>query len=393
MSELGDLLEALHQASRRFDRLRIVWRTWHDDERAHAAFIAEVEETRGRPPTPYAPLDPDTPPPPERNGRIRVWFERPGRWREEREGDERRAGLAIRDGRRWWTYDAVGGAMSNEGEEETGANIGDDLALYLDPAPAIGLYDFELLGDGERAGRPVVRARAVPRARDETQDMSFGLSFGAGADEVLLEVDAERGVLLRTEARRDAEPFGLFEAEEAVFDAPHAPKTFTFEPPPGEEVHTWEVYERIHELPLHEAAQRAPFPVFVPTRVPGDWGLAVSYTAPHERPSIRAQVHLWYRAGGGVAEVNVIEEAEADAYPLGGGPGAAEWREQELGDGASVRVRDRNDEFPQAQLVATREGTAISMHSTELDAQALLDLAASLAPAPTQPPELGRSDS
>ena len=277
--------------------------------------------------------------------------------------------------------------MSNEGEEATGESIGADLAIQLDPAPAIGFYDFEALGPGERAGRTVVKARATPRIHEVSQNIGF--SLGAGADELLLEVDAEKGVLLRVESRRGGEPFCLFEAEEVAFDTPHPPKTFVYEAPPGEELNTWELYERLHELPLHEAARRAPFAVFVPTHVPEDWGLAVSFTAPHDRPAVAAQVHLWYRAGGGVAAVNVIEEANADART----PDAADWHDQTLDDGTPLRVRDRTADLPQAQLTTTREGTAISMHSTELDADALVDLAASLRPAPTEPPEPGRSDS
>lgn len=347
MSDLGDLLESLHQASRRFDRARIVWRTWHHDERASAAFAAELEEMGARP---LATLDADAEPlPPERTGRIRIWFERPDRWREEREGE----------------------------------SIGADLGLHLDPAPAIGLYDFEPLGPGQRAGHNVINARATPRSQEVSQDI--GVTLGAGADELLLEVDAEKGVLLRVESRRGGEPFSLFEAEEVAFDTPHPPTTFAYEPPPGEELHTWE----LHELPLHEAARRAPFPVFVPTHVPEDWGLAVSFTAPHDRPAVAAQVHLWYRAGGGVAAVNVIEEANGHART----PDAADWHDETLDDGTPLRVRDRTDDLPQAQLMTTRAGTAISMHSTELDADALVDLAASLRPAPTEPPELGRTDS
>src|SRR4051812_48816053 len=112
MTELGDLLESLHQASRRFDRARIAWWTWHDDERASAALAAELEEMGARPLASLGAVDTDAELPSERTGRIRIWFERPGRWREERDGGERRAGMAIRDGRRWWTYDDVHGALS-----------------------------------------------------------------------------------------------------------------------------------------------------------------------------------------------------------------------------------------------------------------------------------------
>src|SRR4051812_46928112 len=268
MSDLGDLLESLHQAAHGHERVRIVWRTWHHNARANAALIGAVEGA-----------GPDAEsPPPERHGRIRVWLEHPGRWREEREGDERGYALAIRDGARWWTYDDVQGALT--GEIEPGGGFDDDLALHLDPAALLDRFDFEPLGAGERAHRRVLKARATPRPPHPTADIAFVL--GAGADELLLEVDADHGVLLRTDARRDGAPFEIFEAEEVEFDAGHPDGTFTFEPPPGEEPHTWEMYDRIHELPLHEAAQTAPFAVFVPTHVPEEWGLAVSYTAPHD---------------------------------------------------------------------------------------------------------------
>jgi outer membrane lipoprotein-sorting protein len=391
MSALGDLLESLHEASRRFDRARIAWRTWHHDERALAIRVAAVRE--GRLLVGAGGVDPDAKPlPPERTGLVRVWFERPDRWREVREGDEWGPTLTVRDGGRLWTYDDTLGALSDDVEGNPAAGLGEDLALHLDPAPLIGQLTFEPGGLAKRAGRPVVRARATPRLPDAQPQL--GSLLGAlGADELLLEMDLERGVLLRTEVRRAGEAFRVYEAEDVEFDATHPPQTFSFEPPRGEEIRPPEGRTRIDELPLYEAARRAPFAVFVPTDLPDDWGLAVTYISPHQRPPAGAQVHLWYRAGGGVAAVNVIEQAEAQAPAPRAAPGIPDWREQQLGDGTRVQVRDRTEDVPQAQLTTTLEGTTISIDSTQLDARALTDLAASLRPAPTEAPKLGRSDS
>jgi hypothetical protein len=65
-------------------------------------------------------------------------------------------------------------------------------------------------------------------------------ALGLGADEIELAVDADRGILLRAEARFAGKPFRLLEVREARFDEELPPAPFVFEPPPGEIVRSVE---------------------------------------------------------------------------------------------------------------------------------------------------------
>jgi outer membrane lipoprotein-sorting protein len=57
--------------------------------------------------------------------------------------------------------------------------------------------------------------------------------LGRGADEHLLHIDAERGVILRSEARLEGRPFRIIEMEQISFDERFPDETFTLELPAG----------------------------------------------------------------------------------------------------------------------------------------------------------------
>ena len=89
-------------------------------------------------------------------------------------------------------------------EDERGArNVGHGKGpgeAFVSPARAARVLDFELLGELSFLGRPAYRLRARPFTRGD-----FDLhKLGSGADEYELVVDAERGFLLRAEARLGA---------------------------------------------------------------------------------------------------------------------------------------------------------------------------------------------
>jgi hypothetical protein len=73
-------------------------------------------------------------------------------------------------------------------------------------------------------GRDVFRVRGVPRAR-LGHEPDHGLhELGVGADDYLFSVDAQRGVLLRSEARFREQPFAVIEITEVAFDADPPPE-------------------------------------------------------------------------------------------------------------------------------------------------------------------------
>ena len=80
-----------------------------------------------------------------------------------------------------------------EHESQTTRPIGDEL---LDPANFLPGFDLRITGATEAAGRPAIAVSATPRPRGA----GHVELFPAGADDLSLVVDRERGVILRFEA-------------------------------------------------------------------------------------------------------------------------------------------------------------------------------------------------
>ena len=155
------------------------------------------------------------------------------------------------------------------------------------------------------AGRAAQSVRAVPRTGAEgATAIVFGL--GPGADELELAVDAERGALLRVNARLRGEPFRRLEVTEITFGPIPAEST---EPalPPGVVASGWLRPER---LPLHELQRAAPFRVLAPARIPDGWRLVESlFTTARAHPAIEAEVSLVYASPDGAYTVVVGQRA------------------------------------------------------------------------------------
>jgi len=210
--------------------------------------------------------------------------------------------------------------------------------------------------------------------------------LGEGADEYELEVDAERGVLLRVEARLNGLPFSILEAVRITFDEPISPETFTFEAPSGQAV------QQIHgsgrsefDLPIHEAVRRSPFGIFIPARVPDDWTLRVTFVEGMERPDIPTSVVVSYRSRDATAGLMIIETAHDGPLDVAEGPDTPA-AEEIFRNGQRMHARARTSEWGESQITLTQDLTTIVMSSRELDVDALATLASSLVPAPEEPP-------
>jgi outer membrane lipoprotein-sorting protein len=384
MSELGDLLVLLHGARGRTAVVRATVRTWQDQRGIHEAM--QQAQRRG-----YAiafgsdgegePLE----------SVVRVWLAPPDLVREEREGAFGE-GFGVRRGAVWWRYDAERGATSNEDEPEVGTGIGEELSRLIDPAPLIGLLDFEAIAPGRHAGRDVLRVRAVPRSGAEAEDFAL-MPFGAlGGDELLLDVDAERGALLRVEVRGQGRSLAVTEVTEIAFDEVFADDVFVFTPPPGEEIRSVTDRSSVHRgLTIEQAVARAEFTVWIPARLPAGWETEIFFVAENDRPLLAPHVHLHYRAEDGMHAVSVAESPAAHpgehADYEHARPNA--WEDVER-DGRRMQIREPAESWQPAQARLELEGTRILIHSSDLAAGALADLAAGLVPAPAQPPSLGR---
>jgi hypothetical protein len=316
-----------------------------------------------------------------------VWLAPPDRAREERE-DPGGAWFGVRRGRLWWRYDAHNGAMSNEDQPEVGSGIGQEFGSLLDPAELIGLLDFGEISPGRRAGRPTLHVRAVPRVLADGYDAPLWRLGAMGADDLRLDVDAERGTLLRIESRFEQQPFAISEILEIAFDEQFPEDTFVFTPPPGEEVRSIAAQFPVRrDLTIEQAVALAPFTVWIPARVPAGWETEIGFAAEQDRPPMAPHVFLNYRASDGTHGLRIAESpADGPRDEEAEGPGGP-WRAIDRND-RQMHIREPAESWQPAQARLDLAGTRILIHSTDLGADALADLAAGLVRAPSEPPRL-----
>jgi len=232
MSELGDLLELLHTSDRRWRTFRGAGHEWRHVERLMEAFerqaARETAVTRngGRA---------EGPEPVEQEERWALWVGPEPKVRAEfAVGDE--TITAVLDGDRWWHWSPSDGARTNAADPQDRSSHGTGPgASLLDTAALLPALALEITGRVEFAERPAIAVRATPLPSERDLYVPSGLhGIGSGADEYELLVDAERGVLLRSEARLDGSPFKVVEVNEIAFDDDFPPETFVVELPPGE---------------------------------------------------------------------------------------------------------------------------------------------------------------
>lgn len=369
MSDLGDLLELLYGARSSWRTVSLTVRHWTQLERSQRAFEHFQAGERGARATRYAEATGDLPA--ESSFVVRTWRASEGRYREEH--DQSGYGLTVvSDGKRVWTYSAAQGAIVHEPRSYV-SDAGDQL---LDPTPLMGAFDFQLDGVATAAGRDALRVRARPRARLQPH---FPLAVSAGSDEVELLVDAARGVLLRIEARFEGEPISIVEVQEIAFDEEPPPGTFTFVPPAGEEVRTAEDAFRAEQLTVEEAAREASFTLWIPSKLRGGWQVHAVHRPRSTRPDVPETVFLVFHDDA-LHDFSIEEAAAAQlAWPVGE-------RETVVRGGVEIHVHERGASWQPVDVRVVRDGTHVRITSSSLGADALVDVAQSLVPAPTDPP-------
>jgi len=199
---------------------------------------------------------------------------------------------------------------------------------------------------------------------------------GPRADLLELAIDAERGVLLRSEASLDGKPFHRLEVAEIAF-GPIDPASFEIAPPVGAGPATG--WHKPLRLPLHELATAAPFPVFVPESVPDGWRLVERLLTPgRDRPRVEPEVTLVYASRDGADEVTLRERAaKADR---------GEWLRWERDGELEVADAGEGVELRRHVRAPSSDGTLVELSGA--DSSLLASLARSLVPAPTEPPRI-----
>jgi outer membrane lipoprotein-sorting protein len=394
MTDLGDLLVLMAGAHRSFRTLRAELRLWRHHERAHAAYMQRHGEQSGGVSMVsfgYSPSDeePHEPPASETDERLRLWLARPDRLREESSltfGGRHVERLLVRVGEAWWSFDEVSGAQTNGGSpnHQHGASLD---GTVLDPAQLLSESSFEILGTTMHAGREAIRVRSTPSPRDPVlREAGYP---GCWPQELL--VDAERGVLLRATSLFEGEPFSSTEFVSVAFDEELADELFVFVPPAGEEVRdaSSAMQQRHRTLPLHEAARRAPFTVYVPASIPAGWQMRVYSQDADARQGWPASVNVHYADAIGRLNLNISEQAAGEAGLPATTPDGGEWRLDRLAVG-EVRLWEPSADMGEMPCIALADiaGTRVQITTGDLSLDALAELASGLVPAPTEPPSL-----
>ena len=378
---LGALLVLLHGADAPVDTVEVIYRVWRHRERTHAAFLAGVEERKGRGAsiTAYGPGKAEREPA-EYEETVRIW--RAGeRVRVEHHGGERDGYYAVADGPLWWMWDERNGARSNQDDPSVGGSFGTELQIMLNPIPLLSSLRLHPTGNSHVAGRPTIAAQGIPRPQDPRHGGASELhELGTGADYYELEVDRQLGVLLAVTAIRDGQPFHRITTLAAAFDQPIPDETFRFEPPAGEQVQSRWGEERVEHVTLVEAQQRAPFTVLMPDRVPVNWQVRCRLIRSSERPPSPMQIGLIYRSTDGHESISLSQ------FPAGG---SNPYRELGDGEGWETVTRGGNEmktrpaRWGQAQVELERDGTFVHLMSDNLTRDQVLAIAAGLRPAPS----------
>ena len=370
MSELGELLELLHGARRRYRTVRLEAREWRHYERVRLAYENAARRAGA---TVAGAVMSDVPAPVEGEARVRIWFEQPNCVREEHDDAERQT-VVVADGERWWTHTPDWATILQDGDGWASGSAHVALQL-LDPVALLSVAEFDFGGRTQHAGREALAVSLTDRPR--RNDVTPGpLLWGADGHRLL--VDAERGVLLSVTAYLDAEPMWTTEVLEIAFDQPLDPDLFRYDAPPGEEILGPHDVSPGEHVTIDEAARRAAFTVLTPASLERGWRMHVMHVPGRGR--IRETVTISLYRDDASHSVSIRETSPPfERWQLNG-------TEAIERDGEELRVSPSG----WRRALLERDGTCVEVNSETVEVDELVELALSLRPAPLERPRLLR---
>ena len=357
----GELLELMHTSDVRWETLHARGLEWRHLGRSTEAW------RRHLPPDKKSVTYSGAATPEETTEPWELWFAKPDRIRTKFRMND--TVTAVIKGDWWWSWSETRKARTNRGDTNSSHGLGPGDVL-LNGARALPVLSFDAPEEVTFADRPAIAVRAVPTqvepASEDYSDWVLATHFlGSGADEYRLVVDAERGVLLRTEAQIAGAPFRIVHVDEILFDQTIDDETFV--PPDGD----YETIGMPRYVPISELSQHVPFTVLVPERPPV--GVEDAQIHPEEGAS-PLQVVISY-ASMFLDEDHLSFSLVEAAEPLGDRRGV-DWRESD-----GMRYGDDHDIEPPLRVVRLeRAGTHVELHSFSYSLDVLRDLARILVP-------------
>ena len=139
---------------------------------------------------------------------------------------------------------------------------------------------------------------------------------------------------------------------------------------------------------VDQIAARAPFAVFMPERLAPEWEMDVLFDEGGGRRGDGAWVQMALRSADGHWSAAIRQAADGDAVEqmiFISDADPTPWVPEQHG-GREMQVRRPASEWASASVRLTLEGTAIEVTSTDVDADRLAEIAATLVRAPDAPP-------
>lgn len=225
MSELGALLELIHNAHMRVSTFEAEYRDWIRPRRSLELHVerSELGEVHAR----WGGAGPF---PTAISNTRRIWLKAPDSLRVEIMYGSQLVRLGVLNGERWWRWDPDWGGISGElvSDHEVDSTPPPPLLtpLLINPARLLATLHFEPIGSAVRVGRNVITALALPRSPSST----------APAPRYEFDFDAQHGTILRRAALEDRQVVSLTEATAVGYDGLIEPQHFVFTSPDGQPV-------------------------------------------------------------------------------------------------------------------------------------------------------------
>ena len=365
MTELGDLLELIHGATGRIGSVQATVSERCRPQLMEAAFRRFGEHTgfaRGGGYF-FVPLGGVAPgeQADEHVWEIRLWADA-GRFRAERGGPDLESVVVV-DNERWWSWSPAFGLRSHE--DETGVRILGGLDL-LDASELLVGYELELAGDTRVAGRP---AKIVRVSGSGSGGHPLGLALGI--EEATLEIDAERGLVLRRVEFEQGQPAFVREVETITYDEALASDRFVFTLPDGRSARG-QAEPRMTSL--DESARLASFPLWKLEEMQRDWRVDALFVPASESPTRLDSVTLLYSRRDGGERLEVNQRSQEHELPATGN----ERRFDRGGRRYIALGPDRPVGLEAAVLIFAANSTQIRMSSSTLALERILEFAAAL---------------
>ena len=219
MRDLGDVLELLHTSPDRWNTLRLAGREWRHLARFNRAWeksiAAAQRNSRVVSVMSFAPalIPGEQLAPPEATvEQWRLWHAKPDKIRTEFPvGTE--TVTAVFEGSQWWSWSRSMGHLTNSAGLQASHGLGPAQVLVETPT-LLGSLKLQTVSRVTFLSRSAYVVRATPAILDEHAPPFVLHALGAGADRYELVVDAEIGVVWRSQAELGGEAFRVLEVDE-----------------------------------------------------------------------------------------------------------------------------------------------------------------------------------